>query len=72
MGSSQRFAGARPKPTVLLGAGLYTCGLFEERSMVEDVELESLYAASRRGMPLELDVLLVPFVKEVYPHLNEA
>ena len=37
--------------------------------MVEDVELNRLYWHSRRGM-LELDVLLVPFVKEVYPHLN--
>jgi antitoxin CptB len=39
--------------------------------MVEDVELNRLYWHSRRGM-LELDVLLVPFVKEVYPHLNEV
>ncbi|KII29342.1 MULTISPECIES: succinate dehydrogenase assembly factor 2 [Pseudomonas] len=38
--------------------------------MVEDVELNRLYWHSRRGM-LELDVLLVPFVKEVYPHLNQ-
>ena len=46
-------------------SGLYTCRLFEERSMVEEVELNRLYWHSRRGM-LELDVLLVPFVKEVY------
>jgi len=39
--------------------------------MVEDVELNRLYWHSRRGM-LELDVLLVPFVREVYPHLNET
>ena len=39
--------------------------------MVEDVELNRLYWHSRRGM-LELDVLLVPFVKEVYRHLNEV
>jgi antitoxin CptB len=39
--------------------------------MVEDVELNRLYWHSRRGM-LELDVLLVPFVKEVYQHLNEV
>ncbi|PHA05866.1 hypothetical protein COE65_26545, partial [Bacillus sp. AFS051223] len=39
--------------------------------MVEDVELNRLYWHSRRGM-LELDVLLVPFVKEVYPHLNDV
>src|SRR5450830_19357 len=44
---------------------------FEERSMVEDVELNRLYWHSRRGM-LELDVLLVPFVREVYPHLSQA
>jgi len=44
---------------------------FEERSMVEDVELNRLYWHSRRGM-LELDVLLVPFVKEVYATLNEV
>jgi antitoxin CptB len=71
MGSSQRIVGARPKPSVRRGAGLYTCGLFEERSMVEDVELNRLYWHSRRGM-LELDVLLVPFVKEVYAGLNEV
>jgi succinate dehydrogenase flavin-adding protein (antitoxin of CptAB toxin-antitoxin module) len=39
--------------------------------MVEDVELNRLYWHSRRGM-LELDVLLVPFVKEVYASLNEV
>ena len=39
--------------------------------MVEDVELNRLYWHSRRGM-LELDVLLVPFVREVYPHLSQA
>ena len=39
--------------------------------MVEDVELNRLYWHSRRGM-LELDVLLVPFVKEVYAHLNDT
>jgi len=39
--------------------------------MVEDVELNRLYWHSRRGM-LELDVLLVPFVREVYSPLNEA
>ncbi|MBV4519844.1 succinate dehydrogenase assembly factor 2 [Pseudomonas sp. SWRI74] len=39
--------------------------------MVEDVELNRLYWHSRRGM-LELDVLLVPFVKEVYAGLNEV
>ncbi|MEB0039674.1 MULTISPECIES: succinate dehydrogenase assembly factor 2 [unclassified Pseudomonas] len=37
--------------------------------MVDDVELNRLYWHSRRGM-LELDVLLVPFVKEVYATLN--
>jgi antitoxin CptB len=63
--------GGRPKPTVPMSVGLYTCALFEERSMVEDVELNRLYWHSRRGM-LELDVLLVPFVKEVYPHLNDV
>ena len=39
--------------------------------MVEDVELNRLYWHSRRGM-LELDVLLVPFVREVYSTLNEV
>lgn len=39
--------------------------------MVTDIELNRLYWHSRRGM-LELDVLLVPFVKEVYPSLNET
>ena len=37
--------------------------------MVEDVELNRLYWHSRRGM-LELDVLLVPFVREVYATLD--
>jgi len=39
--------------------------------MADDIELNRLYWHSRRGM-LELDVLLVPFVKEVYPGLDEA
>ena len=38
--------------------------------MVEQSELNRLFWQSRRGM-LELDVLLVPFVKEVYPQLDE-
>jgi antitoxin CptB len=50
---------------------LYTARLFEESSMVEDIELNRLYWHSRRGM-LELDVLLVPFVREVYPHLGDV
>ena len=37
--------------------------------MVEQSELNRLFWHSRRGM-LELDVLLVPFVKEVYPSLD--
>ena len=37
--------------------------------MVEQTELNRLFWHSRRGM-LELDVLLVPFVKEVYPSLD--
>ncbi|KPX85205.1 Uncharacterized protein ALO64_02431 [Pseudomonas meliae] len=51
--------------------GCILAAYFEERSMVEDVELNRLYWHSRRGM-LELDVLLVPFVREVYPHLNDV
>lgn len=39
--------------------------------MVEQSELNRLFWQSRRGM-LELDVLLVPFVKEVYPGLDEV
>lgn len=39
--------------------------------MVADIELNRLYWHSRRGM-LELDVLLVPFVKEVYTTLDET
>ncbi len=65
------FRMGRPKPTILVLSGLYTYALFEERSMVEDVELNRLYWHSRRGM-LELDVLLVPFVREVYSTLNEV
>lgn len=65
------FHGARPKPTGPVPSGLYTCALFEERSMVEDVEINRLYWHSRRGM-LELDVLLVPFTKEVYATLNQV
>ena len=38
--------------------------------MVEQTELNRLFWHSRRGM-LELDVLLVPFVREVYPSLDE-
>lgn len=34
-----------------------------------EVELKRLYLHCRRGM-LELDVLLMPFVKEAYPSLN--
>ncbi|CAD5109108.1 FAD assembly factor SdhE [Zestomonas carbonaria] len=37
--------------------------------MADDIELNRLFWHSRRGM-LELDVLLVPFVKEVYPSLD--
>jgi antitoxin CptB len=44
---------------------------FEERPMVEEIELNRLFWHSRRGM-LELDVLLVPFVREVYPSLNDV
>lgn len=36
--------------------------------MSEDAEFNRLWWHSRRGM-LELDVLLVPFVEEVYPTL---
>ncbi|WP_295473717.1 succinate dehydrogenase assembly factor 2 [uncultured Pseudomonas sp.] len=39
--------------------------------MVDEVELNRLFWHSRRGM-LELDVLLVPFVREVYPSLNDT
>jgi antitoxin CptB len=42
---------------------------FKEYLMVDSVELNRLFWHSRRGM-LELDVLLVPFVREVYPHLD--
>jgi len=38
--------------------------------MAEQSELNRLFWQSRRGM-LELDVLLVPFVKEVYLGLDE-
>ena len=37
--------------------------------MADETELKRLYWHSRRGM-LELDVLLVPFVQEVYPGLD--
>ncbi len=37
--------------------------------MVDETELNRLFWHSRRGM-LELDVLLVPFVREVYPVLD--
>ncbi len=37
--------------------------------MTDQIELNRLFWHSRRGM-LELDVLLVPFVKEVYPSLD--
>lgn len=37
--------------------------------MPDQIELNRLFWHSRRGM-LELDVLLVPFVREVYPQLE--
>ncbi|MGP3790461.1 FAD assembly factor SdhE [Pseudomonas sp. B392_1p] len=37
--------------------------------MADDIELNRLFWHSRRGM-LELDVLLVPFVREAYSHLD--
>ncbi|WP_438867786.1 succinate dehydrogenase assembly factor 2 [Pseudomonas sp. L1(2025)] len=39
--------------------------------MVEEVEINRLYWHSRRGM-LELDVLLVPFTREVYSTLDKV
>ena len=42
------FRMVRPKPTGPVLSGLYTCALFEERSMVEDVEINRLYWHSRR------------------------
>ena len=39
--------------------------------MPDQTELNRLFWHNRRGM-LELDVLLVPFVKEVYPSLDAA
>ena len=36
---------------------------------MSDIEMNRLFWHSRRGM-LELDVLLVPFLKEVYPSLS--
>lgn len=38
--------------------------------MVEQTEINRLFWHSRRGM-LELDVLLVPFTREVYPTLDQ-
>lgn len=35
-----------------------------------EIELKRLYWHCRRGM-LELDVLLMPFMQEVYPSLNQ-
>ena len=37
--------------------------------MADEIELNRLFWHSRRGM-LELDVLLVPFVREVYSQLD--
>ncbi|TWH64346.1 antitoxin CptB [Azomonas agilis] len=37
--------------------------------MIDQTELNRLFWQSRRGM-LELDVLLVPFSREVYPTLD--
>jgi antitoxin CptB len=39
--------------------------------MVDSTELNRLFWHSRRGM-LELDLLLVPFVREVFPSLDEV
>ena len=38
--------------------------------MTDETELKRLFGHSRGGM-LELDVLLVPFVQEVYPSLSQ-
>ncbi len=38
--------------------------------MAEDIEYKRLVWHSRRGM-LELDLLLVPFVREAYPELAD-
>jgi len=42
-----------------------------ELPMSADIEVKRLYWHSRRGM-LELDVLLVPFLQEAYPTLDDA
>lgn len=39
--------------------------------MDRDIEFKRLYWHSRRGM-LELDVLLIPFLEQVYPGLPQA
>jgi antitoxin CptB len=44
-------------------------GYIKDPSMVDSTELNRLFWHSRRGM-LELDVLLVPFVREVYSSLD--
>ena len=49
---------------------LYNAAVFSGAPMmVDDIELNRLFWHSRRGM-LELDVLLVPFVREVYAQLD--
>src|ERR1700712_166774 len=52
-------------------APVYSPANLRSAPMVEDVELNRLFWHSRRGM-LELDVLLVPFVREVYPTLDQV
>tara|TARA_R110000796_G_scaffold526_17_gene1789 strand:+ start:11326 stop:11625 length:300 start_codon:yes stop_codon:yes gene_type:complete len=42
-----------------------------ELPMSADIEVKRLYWHSRRGM-LELDVLLIPFLEEAYPSLEDA
>ena len=45
--------------------------IFSQRINMSEINAQRIYWHSRRGM-LELDLLLMPFAREVFPSLNEA
>ncbi len=45
--------------------------IFSQRINMSEINVQRIYWHSRRGM-LELDLLLMPFAREVFPSLSEA
>ncbi|VFB18370.1 tpr repeat-containing protein [Pseudomonas fragi] len=71
MGSSQRMDGADQSRLFYDGSACILAFYLRSAPWSKMLKLNRLYWHSRRGM-LELDVLLVPFVKEVYATLNDV